>query len=218
MRNDKRRVLYIFAAAAAVLTSVTLYTNPVQAAACELPGTDYGVVTMSASVSATGTYRVWTRMAAPNSTDTSYRLEIDGTTCYQVGGSNVPTYATGTSTHFVAGTSNWIRTTTTGETIDVALAAGSHELRLIGISSGVVVDRVIITADTTCVPISVGDNCAGIYVAADINTDMQVNFLDFSLLAGKFSQSGAGLGRSDINSDGTVNFLDYSILASKFGQ
>jgi hypothetical protein len=52
----------------------------------------------------------------------------------------------------------------------------------------------------------------------DINQDGSVNILDFSLLAGKFGQSGSGLGRSDINSDGIVNILDFSLLAGKFGK
>jgi hypothetical protein len=52
----------------------------------------------------------------------------------------------------------------------------------------------------------------------DINQDGQVNLLDFSLLASKFGQNGAGLGRPDINGDGTVNLLDFSLLAGKFGK
>lgn len=218
MTIGKVKIPYIIAAFTVALASVAFYTTPVSAAPCVVPGTDYGTVTLSASVSAAGTYRIWTRMAAPNSTDTSYRLEIDGTTCYQVGGSGVPIYASGASTHFSAGTGNWISTTTTGTTIDASLSSGSHALKLIGISTGVVIDRIIVTADLTCQPTGTGSNCASVYLAADINTDSKVDFLDYSMLAGKYMQSGAGLGRTDINNDGTVDLLDYSILANKFGQ
>jgi hypothetical protein len=54
--------------------------------------------------------------------------------------------------------------------------------------------------------------------AEDINQDGVVNLLDFSLLATKFGQSGASLGRADINGDSTVNLLDFSLLATKFGK
>ena len=218
MTYRKLNIPYVLAAFVVACTSVAMYGAPASAAPCVVPGTDYGTVTLAASVASTGTYRIWTRMAAPNSTDTSYRLEVDGTTCYQVGGNSVPTYANGASTHFTSGTSNWISTTTTGTAIDMSLTSGSHTLKLIGISSGVVIDRVIITADLACQPTSTGNNCASVYVAADINTDSKVDFLDYSLLAGRYMQSGAGLGRTDINNDGTVDLLDYSILANRFGQ
>jgi len=54
--------------------------------------------------------------------------------------------------------------------------------------------------------------------AEDINQDGNVDLLDFSLLAAKYGQSGAGLGRADINGDSTVNLLDFSLLAAKYGQ
>lgn len=52
---------------------------------------------------------------------------------------------------------------------------------------------------------------------ADINKDGHINLLDLSLLANKYGQSGANLGRADINSDGRVDLLDFSILASNYG-
>jgi len=61
------------------------------------------------------------------------------------------------------------------------------------------------------------DSTVGTFLEADINQDGHINLLDFSLLASKYGQSGAGLGRSDINNDGTVNLLDFSLLASTYG-
>ena len=206
---------------ATVVTAATctfVLTTPASAAACTPPGDDYGIVDMTSSISASGTYRIWTRMAAPNSTDNSFMLEIDGSNCYVVGGSGVPVYADGSSVHFQSGKSNWIPTTTSGEPMDVSLSAGSHNFKLIGTSTGVVVDRIVVTADTACVPIDLGDNCASVYVAADINEDSAVDFIDFSILADKYTQDTGSLGRSDINNDGIVNFLDYSILANKYGE
>ena len=130
------------------------------AAACTAPATDYGTVSgLSASVNTAGTYRIWTRMAAPDSTNNTYLLEVDGSTCYTVGGSSVPVYASGSSTHFVNDTTNWIDQTSTGTTISLSLSSGAHTFKLIGNAPDVVVDRLIITSDTTCTPTGVGDNC-----------------------------------------------------------
>lgn len=191
---------------------------PAHAAACTPPGTDYGTVTFTTSVSSAGVYRIWTRMAAPNSTDNSFLLDIDSTTCYTVGGASVPTYASGSTTRFANNKTNWIARTTGGAFIDVNLTSGSHTLKLIGTSAGVVVDRVILTKDDGCSPTSNGANCATTIVAADINSDTKVNFLDLSTLAAKYNQTGGSIGRSDINLDGVVDILDFSLLANKYGQ
>ncbi len=215
--NSMKSGLIVGVAAIVALASVVFDAQPAAAAPCAMSGTDYGVVTATSSVGSAGTYRIWTRMAAPNSTDNSYLLEIDNTTCFTVGGSTVPVYSNGTATHFQAGKTNWISVTTAGTPIDISLSSGSHTFKLIGTSSGVVIDRIIVTADTSCVPVGSGDNCASVYVAADLNTDSKVDFLDFSMLAGKYTQT-SNLGRADINGDGVVNFLDYSILASRYGE
>ncbi len=51
----------------------------------------------------------------------------------------------------------------------------------------------------------------------DINEDTHIDLLDLSLLASKYGQSGASVGRADINGDGKVDLLDLSLLASKYG-
>jgi len=142
-------------------TFLVIHAHSASAAACTAPSTDYGNVTgLSVTLPATTTYRVWTRMAAPDTTNNTYLLEIDGANCYTVGGSTVPTYTNGTSTYFVNNTTNWISKTSSGTQIDVSLTAGAHTLKLIGNAAGVVVDRVILTQDTTCIPTGTGDNCA----------------------------------------------------------
>ncbi|MEO6513400.1 MAG: Ig-like domain-containing protein [Candidatus Saccharimonadales bacterium] len=314
----------IIAAGLILATFAVSSVNPVKvhAAACTTPATDYGTVDLSVSIPTAGTYRIWTRMSAPSpsSVNNNYLLQLDGTTCYTVGGTTVPVYASGATTYFANDSTNWIAKTTAGAFVDVSFTTGAHALKLIGNADGVVVDRLILTQDTTCTPTGTGDNCANpadttapvvsisspaqsatisttttvtavatdnvavtkvefyvdgalkgtdttagasndytyalnpvglsvgnhtltakaydaapnsttssavtvavpstIYNKADINTDGVVNFLDFSLLSGKYGQSGTSttLGRSDINTDGTVNFLDFSTLASNYGK
>lgn len=219
MSNKSKSPRYIIAAAIVAVTSVAMINdNNVYAAACTVPGTDYGTVTFTTSVSSAGTYRFWLRMAAPSSSANTVLLEVDGSTCYTAGGSSVPVYANGTATHFVTGTSNWTNRTSGGAVISQSLASGSHTIKLIGTGVGLAIDRVIITADDSCTPYSAGDNCAMNFVAPDLDMNGNVNFLDFSRLASKYGQTNASLGRTDINGDGTISFLDYSLLASKYGQ
>lgn len=215
----RKRFAPVLASICVMIASVVaVQPQTALAAACTPPGTDYGTVTYSATISTPGTYRIWVRMAAPDASTNTVLLEIDGNTCHTVGGSTVPVYASGTSTHFANNTSNWINRTSGGATISHTFTSGSHAFELIGTGTGVVVDRVLVVTDDSCTPTGTGDNCAMVYLAPDIDMNGAVNFLDFSALASRYSQSGAGLGRSDINRDGVVNFLDYSLLASKYGQ
>lgn len=204
--------------AAAMVIAATCTQHTTFAAACTPPGTDYGTVTMTANISASGTYRIWTRMSAPSASANTYLLDVDSANCYTVGGSSVPVYTSGATTYFANNISNWVAKTSGGSFIDVNLTSGNHTLKLIGNADGVVVDRVILTQDTTCTPKGDGANCASIYLAPDINQDGSVGFLDFSLLSSKYNQSSSSLGRVDINGDNTVSFLDFSLLASKYGQ
>jgi hypothetical protein len=136
--------------------------NPVRvsAAACTAPTTDYGTVTSSPtsqiSIPATGTYRVWSRMQIPNSTSNSYLLEIDGTSCYNVGGNTAMATNTWTWVDYQGGV--------TTNKINATLSAGNHSYKLIGNAEGVMLDRLIFTQDTTgsnCnPPTGTGDTCA----------------------------------------------------------
>jgi hypothetical protein len=122
------------------------------AGACSAPSTDYGTVTSSVTITGAGTYRVWTRIAAPDSTNNTVKLEIDGNQCYTIGGSTVPVF-TGTQdtngNRFAAASTNWFAKDTTAAFIDVNLTAASHTFKLIGNAPGVVVDRIVLTQDTS---------------------------------------------------------------------
>jgi hypothetical protein len=100
-------------------------------------------------------------MAAPDTTNNTYLLEIDSSTCNTVGGGTVPVYASGATTYFANNATNWIAKNTGGSFIDVNFTTtGTHNLKLIGNGDGVVLDRLIFTQDTSCVPTGTGDNCA----------------------------------------------------------
>lgn len=88
---------------------------------------------------------------APDTTNNSYLLEVDGTSCYIVGdgaiGANAWTWV------------NYKDGTATSK-ISQSLAAGSHTLKLIGREPSVKVDRVMAISDVNCTPDATGDNCA----------------------------------------------------------
>lgn len=131
--------------------------------ACTAPSTDYGTVTSTVSITGSGTYRVWTRIAAPDSTNNTVKLEIDGSQCFTIGGSTVPVFTSTQDTNgnrFASNSTNWFAKDSTNAYIDVSLTAGSHTFKLIGNAPGVVVDRIVLTQDTSCVPTGTGDNCA----------------------------------------------------------
>lgn len=132
------------------------------AAACTTPSTDYGRVTnLSFTIDTAATYRIWSRMAAADTTNNTYLLEIDGSTCFNVGGSSssVPVYSGGSTTRFANNSTNWIATTSTGSAVTMSLSVGTHTVKLIGNAPNVVLDRLVVTSDMTCTPTGTGDNC-----------------------------------------------------------
>lgn len=124
------------------------------AAACNT-STEFGSVTnITVSIPNPGSYRVWSRII-PGASNNTYLLEVDGTSCYTVGGSNV-----------AAGTSwQWVDFQQGGSKINHNFAtAGNHTIKLYGTGDGLQLDRVIFTQDTAgtyCnVQMGNGDNCA----------------------------------------------------------
>lgn len=86
----------------------------------------------------------------PDTTNKSYLLEVDGGSCYNVGGATI-TANTWTWVDYQGGSS--------ANKVQQSLSQGSHTLKLIGNAPGVKVDRVVAVSDTTCVPTGTGDNC-----------------------------------------------------------
>ena len=124
-------------------------------AACTAPGpsNDFGSATISLSVPSTATYRIWTRMKAGSSTANSFNMDIDGGTCYQVGGANTSSTAW-TWVDYQGGV--------TTNKVQQSLTQGAHTLKLYGTQAGVEVDRVIAVSDLSCAPTPTstdGSNC-----------------------------------------------------------
>lgn len=143
----------LFAVFLVCAIALTQY-RPINASAtCAAQDTSRGTVTNTISVPTTGSYRVWSRLLTPDNVNNTYILEIDGTTCGIVvgGGSTIP-----------ANTWKWVdfQGASISNKINVTLTAGSHTLTLIGREDNVAVDRIVLTADTSCVPTGTGDNCA----------------------------------------------------------
>jgi hypothetical protein len=126
----------------------------IASAAClaTAPPTTYGQVTQSVNVTTAGTYRVWSRIKAPDTTANSYYFQVDNGCAYNVGDSaSIP-----------ANTWTWVnyQDGTTSSTVDVTLTAGSHTLTYTGKEANVQLDKVLLLTDTACVPTNLGDNCA----------------------------------------------------------
>ncbi len=164
---QNRRSFTVMLGFAAVLMLMLFFrTSHASAATCTAPTTDYGTVTSPATQSLpAGTYKIWTRMVAADTTNNTYLLQVDSgasATCYTVGGSTVQTYTTAqdtANTRFstsASNTSDWIAASTTV----TFSTAGTHTLTMIGNAPNVVIDRIILTQDTSCVPAGLGDNCA----------------------------------------------------------
>jgi hypothetical protein len=119
-------------------------------AACTAPGTDYGAAATSLTAPTTATYRIWTRMMVPDTSNKTYLLELDGGSCFNVGGGS-----------FTANTWTWVDYYNgNGSTkVQQSLSQGSHNIKLIGNAPGVKVDRVLAVSDLNCVPTGLGDNC-----------------------------------------------------------
>ncbi len=134
-----------------VLLLIAVQTNSAQAA-CSAQPTTYGSSTMTVNVPNAGTYRVWSRIMAPNTTANSYILEVDDTTCNIVVGDSA----------IAANTWTWVdyKSATTTNKVSLTLTAGQHTFKMIGREANVKLDRIILTADTTCVPTGTGENCA----------------------------------------------------------
>ncbi len=143
--NSRLLLLLSIAVAAAIVTQFM----PAQAA-CSAPATDYGTDTMTMNVPASGTYKVWSSMLAPDSTNDSYLLEIDGGSCYTVGDTGLP-----------VGSWKWVDYQNGNVTskITVNLSAGNHTFKAIGREPGVSLDKIMITTDLTCTPTDVAGTC-----------------------------------------------------------
>ena len=124
------------------------------AAAClpTPPPTTYGQVKQEVNVISDGTYRVWSRLKVPSATETSYYLQIDDGCAYNIADATSPEPNNWTWINYQDGAST--------AALDLPLTAGTHTFIYTGKDAAVQLDRILLLADTTCVPVDVGDNCA----------------------------------------------------------
>lgn len=141
--------LFIFA------TVISATNQIVYAAPCPTPSTDYGTATQVLNIETAGNYRVWSRIKAPDTSNNSYLLEIDGATCVTVGDSAI-----------TANTWTWVdyQSGSTTTKTDVSLSATNHTFKMIGREPGVQLDKVIfiaiVSGQVSCVPTGDGSNCS----------------------------------------------------------
>ncbi len=200
-----------------VFASVVSGLNPAPKAeaACTNPASTYGTDTVTYNVPTAGTYRVWSRIQAPDTTNNSFYLQVDGNCAVAVGDSAI-----------AANSLTWVdyQDGTTTSKINMTLTAGNHTFVLTGREPNVIVDRIVFAADTSCVPTGTGDNCAIAASptptvtstptptpggsSADLNSDSKVNVFDLSILLSHWGAAGTG----DIDGNGVVNVFDLSRL------
>ncbi|MBI2621265.1 MAG: hypothetical protein HYW63_01295 [Candidatus Levybacteria bacterium] len=128
-----------------------------QNTACPAVVLQGGRVTLATDLKSEGTYRVWSRMKAGNTTGSNaFHIQIDDNCPVKVGGSG----------NISSNDWTWVdyQNADTSSKIDVNLTSGNHVITLIGGSEartypGVSVDKLLLTQDPTCVPADFGDNC-----------------------------------------------------------
>jgi len=130
--------------------------DTVKAAACAAPTADLGVDSLSFTAPAAAEYTIWTRMVAPDTQNNTINLEVDGNTCYNVGGGNFA------ATSWLDTGANWVNYAngTPSTPIRLQLSQGNHTLKYVGTKAGVQIDRIIVTSDASCVPVSKGNTDA----------------------------------------------------------
>lgn len=186
--------------------------NPARVyAACPALDTSKGVVDQTIKVDSAGTYTVWSRIMAPDTTNNSYILEIDGNTC----GINV-----GDNANMPANTWTWVdyKDSTPASKITVTLTAGNHSFRLIGREAGVKLDRILLLSPSdTCItdkPSGTGDNCTVVAgnASPSVSLTAPANNSTYTAPASITIKADAA------DSDGTVSKVEFFQGATKLGE
>ena len=145
--NTMRRLTFI-----ALLCGLMILSHAPKAVAEACDNTaNFGVVSLDVPTLPTrGTYVLWTRMQAPDPEHNRYRLEVNGNTCYEVGGSSIVPGEWEWVSFYGGSLSNTVRYNFDHMT--------ENSLRLIGMDAGVRIDRILLIKND-CVPTGLGDNC-----------------------------------------------------------
>jgi hypothetical protein len=188
---------------AALASSVISFQVAHVAAACTDAG--FGVVSglnVTVASADAGSYRVWSRMQVPSASST-YLLEVDGS-CYTIGNN--------------LATNQWVWTDkqSSGTSLNLNLAAGTHAIRLLGTSDNVLLDRLILTKDTTSSdcnpPTGTGDACvnAVTLILGDTNGSGTVTIIDLNAVINHWGLTGQTRANGDLTGDGNVTISDLN--------
>jgi hypothetical protein len=105
---------------------------------------------VTVNVPEAGSYRIWSRIQAPDGVNNSYTLQVDGGGGITVADAALP-----------AGAWTWVdfRDNAPASKITVSLSAGPHTLTLLGREPNVKIDRLLLLSDPSAVPLGTGGNC-----------------------------------------------------------
>lgn len=106
-------------------------------------------VTFKSDLSGEGKYYLWSRVMAEDYNNNSFYFQIDGQCPITIGDISVPV-------------DSWIWVSKNGlvnKNIEIDLTRGMHTFSIIGREPNVKIDRIILTVDSNCTPVLLGDNC-----------------------------------------------------------
>jgi hypothetical protein len=187
-----------------VVLASTLVWNPagqIAQAACSALPTDKGTDTLTINAPTTASYRVWSRLMAPDTTNNSFLMQVDQTYCnISVGG----------GTGIPANAWTWVnyQNGSSASTVDMNLTSGNHTVILAGSGAGVKVDRLIFTTDTSCVPTGTGDNCATTPATITLSGVTDGQTVSGNLPVGASVAGASGVTKVDFYIDSTINSTD----------
>lgn len=178
------------------------------AAACSAPSTDYGRATATVNISSTTTYRIWSRVFAPDANNNSYLLEVDGNTCFTIGDGGQAANAWTWIDHQGGNPSSKVQ---------MSLGAGNHSLKMIGREPGVKLGRVLFVSNLNCVPVGTGDNCATSAAPSDtegptvdITAPAESSVVEGVVGVAASAKDNVGVAKVDFYVNGTLKASDTS--------
>jgi hypothetical protein len=165
-RHERYAVL-VFVIVSFIAAVLIVNGNPQTQAACPGQSVDNGSANYSnVSVPVKGNYTLWARIQPTVAQNNSFMLEVDGGSCYAMGGSSALALNTWTWVNYANGNSS--------VPITVPLAQGNHNFRIVGSAAGIRVDRVLFLTDPTCTPSGTGDNCYSLGEPAPLTTPLHM--------------------------------------------
>jgi hypothetical protein len=121
-------------------------------AACSTLPSSMGTVTFTVNAPSDASYRLWAHVYTPTSANDATYLRVDQSYCQ---------ITLGNSNGMPAGQFTWVdyQNGTTSNKINLSLSSGNHTFTFAGLDPSVGVDKIVLTADQTCVPSGDGTNC-----------------------------------------------------------